>query len=208
MSDIDRLKGTIGRRTGLAKANRFAVFFSLPIVSLNPGTILTNVLSGNRNPMQILNDPRDATFLCESVTLPGKQITTNDYQTNIRPVKKPYGYLNEDVSLTFLLTGDYFMKNVFTQWQNSIINSDKSINYKTQYTSTMTIQQLNDQNLPTYTIQLRNAFPTTVSAIELSNASENTVSRVTVTMAYDDWEEATFAGALLGVGVKALGNLF
>jgi len=208
MPGIDDFKSTIGKRTGLAKPNRFAVFFSLPIININPMSILTNIISGNRNPMQLINDPRDATFLCESCTMPGKQINTTDYITNLRAVKKPYGYINEDVTFTYILTGDYFMKNIFTQWQEQIYNTNQTLNYKKDYTSTVNIQQLNDKNVPIYTVQLRNAYPTTVNAIELNSGAENTAARITVTMAYDDWEEANFTGAMLGVGERLLGKIF
>lgn len=198
--NIDTLKGTIGKRTGVAKTNRFAIYMNLPIVSINPTRILSNVVSGNFNPMQILNDPRDISLLCESCSLPGRQITTTDHVTRIKTIKKTYGYLNEDVSFSFLLTGDYYIKSCFDEWQNGIINYERgTINYREDYVSNVIIQQLNEKNIPIYTCTLRNAFPTTVSSIELSNAGENQIARVNVTMSYDDWDNsASLAGAAIG----------
>ena len=198
--NIDTLKATLGKRTGLAKSNRFAIYMNLPIVSVNPTRLLTNFASGNFNPMQVLNDPRDISLLCESCSLPGRQVTTAEHTYKLKPIKKAYGYLNEDVSFTFLLTGDYYMKGMFDAWQGSVFNQERgTMNYKDDYTSNVIIQQLNDKHLPIYTCTLRNAFPTTVSAVELSNGNENQVSRVTVSLAYDDWDDnASFAGAAIG----------
>lgn len=204
-SSIDTFKATLGRRTGFAKANRFAVYMNLPLISINPGTILTNIVSGNTNPLQIFNDPRDISLLCEQATLPGRTINTADYQTNMKVRKMPQGYLNDDVSFTFLLTGDMYIKNVFTKWQDSIVDTErKTAKYKDDFTSTVIIQQLNDKNDPAYTCRLLKAFPVSVSQIDLGNTNENTISRVTVTFAYDDWDENNFGGALLGGAQRLL----
>jgi len=204
-SSIDTFKSTLGRRTGFAKANRFAVYMNLPLISVNPGTILTNIISGNTNPLQIFNDPRDISLLCETASLPGRTINTADYQTNMKVRKMPQGYLNDDVSFTFLLTGDMYIKNTFTQWQDSIVNTEnKTAKYKDDFTSTVIIQQLNDNNDPAYTCRLLKAYPVSISQIDLGNTNENTISRVTVTFAYDDWDEQNLGGALLGGAQRLL----
>jgi hypothetical protein len=205
LMDIETLKSTIGRRTGLAKANRFTVFIPLPLISLSPATILGNVLSGNTNPLQLINDPRDISLLCESVQLPGRTIATNDYMTSPKSRKMPYGFINDEVSFTFLLTGDMYIKNVMSSWQEQIMNTETyELAFKDEYVSTLIIQQLNDKNIPVYTAKLKNAFPVSISSVELSNTSENTASRITVAFAYDDWEEENFAGTLIGGIANAL----
>lgn len=203
--DIDTLKSTLGRRTGLAKANRFAVYIPLPLLSLNPASILGNIVSGNTNPLQVFNDPRDISLLCESVQLPGRTISTNEYMTSPKARKMPYGFINDDVSFTFLLTGDMYIKNVMTGWQEQIIDTESyQLSFKDDYVSTVIIQQLNDKNIPVYTCKLNNAFPVSVSSVELGNTNENTASRITVTFAYDDWEEQNLAGTLVGALANAL----
>jgi hypothetical protein len=203
--DIETLKGTIGRRTGVAKANKFAVYIPLPLISLNPASILGNIVSGNTNPLQVLNDPRDISLLCETATIPGRTISTTDYMTSPKVKKQAYGYINDDVSMTFLLTGDYYIKNVMTGWQDQVMNSQTyELSFKDDYVSTIIVQQLNDQNIPVYTVKLKNAFPVSVSSIELANGSESTITRVTVNFAYDDWEEENLAGTLVGAVANAL----
>ena len=206
-ASIDTLKSTLSKRQGVAKQNKFSIYMSLPLISINPASILTNLASGGGfNPMSLINDPRDISLLCESCSLPGRQITTTEHITNIKAVKKAYGYINDDVTFTFLLTGDYYIKQVFDDWQNKVINFDGgTINYKDDCVSTVTIQQLGASNIPIYTCNLRNAFPVNVSAVELSNASENSIARVSVTMAYDEWSDsASLAGSILGIAANKL----
>lgn len=200
-ASIDSLKSTIGRRSGVARQNRFAVYMNLPLISIDVGNIITNLVSGNFNPLQIINDPRDISLLCETAQLPGRNISTNEYFTNMKARKMPYSYINDDVSFTFLLTGDYYIKDVFDGWINKIVNKEnKTLNYKDNFVSEVEIQQLNDQNIPVYSCKLLKAFPVTVSSVDLSNSGSD-VSRVTITFAYDDWEETSTTGSAIAAKI-------
>ena len=127
---------------------------------------------------------------------------TNEYFTNMKARKMPYSYINDDVSFTFLLTGDYYLKDVFDGWINKIVNMDtKTLHYKDDFVSEVEIQQLNDQNIPVYSCKLLKAFPISVSGVELANTSENTVARLTVSFAYDDWKESTSAGSAIAAKI-------
>jgi len=204
-ANIDTFKAMMSRRSGLAQANRYAVFMNLPLISINPGTILTNLISGNRNPLQLFNDPRDIGMLAEIVSLPGRTIQTAEYATNMKVRKMPQGYVSDDVTITFLLTGDMYIKNIMEQWQESLIDtSRKAQKYKKDGVSDMLIQTLNKDNNANYTIKLKNVFPTSVSQIDLGNNNENTITRVSVTFAYDDWTRDNVSGALLGAGQRLL----
>lgn len=189
MSDIDKLKSTISKKGGLAKANRFNVMFTPPSGSLLNGNLqgaIASAISGNFSAKNLINDPRDISLLCDSVSIPGKQISTLDVQTVKQLVKVPYGYLTDDVSLSFLLTNDYHMKTMFDAWINNIIDNDKyCVAYKKDIVTDVIIQQLDEQNTPIYGVKLEGAFPVTMSEIPLSNESENTISRLNVSFAYD-----------------------
>ena len=65
-ASIDTIKSTLGKRGGIAPANRFAIYMNLPLISINPGSIISNIASGGGfNPMSLINDPRDISLLCE-----------------------------------------------------------------------------------------------------------------------------------------------
>ncbi len=186
---IERIKSLISKKGGLAKANRFNVMFTPPdltLFNLDLQGLLQKALTDNLNPKNVLNDPRDISLLCDSVSIPGKQISTIDYQSVRQSVKVPYGTVQDDVDLGFLLTNDYHMKTVFDKWINSIVDAEKyCVAYKKDITCDVVIQQLDEQDTPIYGVKLEGAFPVSMSNIELSNQSENTVQRLNVSFTYD-----------------------
>ena len=127
---IDTMKSTINRRGGLARGNRYAVYISHPSKSINsllgynPATLLSNLISGDGvNIADFIQDPRDMFLLCQSITLPGKRISTIEAAHNHNIAKKPYSAATDEVTMTFLLTNDYYIKKYFDMWQEMIIDT-------------------------------------------------------------------------------------
>ena len=196
---IDTMKSTINRRGGVARGNRYAVYITHPSKGMNsflkfdPATLLSNLISGDGvNLGDFISDPRDMFLLCQSASLPGKRITTTEATHNHNRTKKPYSMMTEEVTMSFLLTNDYYVKRYFDMWQNMIID-DSGDHYKTMYkrdySTDVTIQQLSTSNdfIPGYSIQLLNAYPIQVSSVELSNGGDGLLE-VSVTWEYDNWK--------------------
>ncbi len=191
-NSIDDMKSLISKKGGLARTNRFQVIFTPPSVSLlnlNPEVLVGSLVSGSFKVKNLINDPRDISLLCVSAQLPGRQITTADYIAEKQAVPQVQSIIDEDVTLKFMLTNDYYMKIMFDNWVNSIVDLDKyRVGYKKDFAVDVVIQQLNDKNIPVYGVRLENAFPTTVAAIELDNSSENSIQELSVTFSYDKYE--------------------
>ena len=165
---IDDISTNISKRGGFAAANFFAVTFIGP-ASLNPNPYLVNVL-------------------CESVQLPGRSISTFEHGMTRQVTKRPYSFINSDVTLTFLITNDFYIKNLFDKWMRCVIDdSNGKIYYKNQYVSDMTISVLDRKHDMIYKVNLENAYPIDINVIELSSTSENTVLRMSVTLTYDNY---------------------
>ena len=78
-SSVDDFKATIGRRSGLARQNRFAIFMTPPgqtLLNLDLQNAAANLISGSFSLGSLVNDPRDIALLCESCQFPGRQIQT------------------------------------------------------------------------------------------------------------------------------------
>jgi hypothetical protein len=215
---IDTLKSTINRRGGIARGNRYAVYISHPSKGLNsllkfdPATLLSNLISSNGvNLVDFISDPRDMFLLCQSASLPGKRITTTEATHNHNRSKKPYSMMTEEVTMTFLLTNDYYVKKYFDMWQNMVID-DSGDHYKTyykrDYCSDVTIQQLSTGNdfIPGYSIKLENAYPIQVSSVELGNGGDG-ILEVSITWEYDNWRTVGFVEGFKDLANNLIGSI-
>ena len=211
MPQVDSLKSIIGKRQGLAKTNRFLTIFTPPsqaLVNLNPFDIIGRIANETFNARSFVSDPRDIAFLCESTQIPGRNINTLDFQAEKETLKIPNGFIDDDITMTFLLTGDYYMKDMMETWMSSIIDTERyQAGYKVNYQTDIVIQQLNDFDKNIYGIRLKNAYPINIAAIELNNTSENTIQRVTVTFAYDRYIPENFLQSKISQTLSAIPNL-
>jgi|TARA_R110000764_G_scaffold192188_1_gene277404 hypothetical protein len=218
MNSIDNLKATIAKKGGLAMQNRFQIFFTPPTANsvkslLNQdigsliGDLAKNAISGG-SAKNLIPDPRDISILCEAVSFPGRQISTIDYIAERQGIKVPYSVINEDVSMTFLLTNDYFIKKMFDAWSTGIFDVEKyRAGYKKDFVTDIVIQQLDQNNVPVYSVRLEGAFPTTISAVNLDNNSENTIQKMTVTMSYENYIPEGLVDTAFSTASVALNSL-
>lgn len=207
--NVDNFKTAVSKRGGLAPGNRFAVYMPLPLISIDPQELIAKAFGkGNSGKNNFFQDPRDVSILCDSVTMPGRQISTNEVANNMLGIKMPYNYINDDVNMSFHITNDHFTKKFFEKWVNSIFDRKRMImNYRSSYTSDIVIQQLDQRDVPVYTCTLKNAYPVTVTSYELSNSSENTTQKLSVTFTYEDWSEEGFVESVLSKGKVLLGSV-
>ena len=81
--NIDTLKASIAAKGGVARTNRFNVIFTPPkqsLLNLKPEVLVGQLASGDTPSVRsLINDPRDISLLCESVSIPGRSISTIDY---------------------------------------------------------------------------------------------------------------------------------
>jgi len=180
---VDVLKSIIGKRNGIARLNRFTV--ELPRIA---GTTITL---------------DETTVLCKTVSIPGKGIATHDRRIMTENEKIGYGYIVQEVPMTFLLLNDYGMRDYFDKWMNSIVNQENhEVSYKTEYQKNIKIHQLRtpieadrfaffgtneiNRSNKIYSVELENAFPTTLNSIDFSN-DPDVIGEVSVSMAYTKW---------------------
>lgn len=207
--NVDKFKTALSKRGGLAPGNRFAVYMPLPLISIDPQELIAKAFGkGNAGGNNFFQDPRDLSILCDSVTMPGRQISTNELANNMLAIKMPYNYINDDVTMSFHITNDHFTKKFFEKWVNSIFDRKRMImKYRSSYTSDIVIQQLDQRDVPVYTCTLKNAYPTTVTSYELNNSSENSTQKVSITFTYEDWSEEGFVESVLSKGKVLLGSV-
>ena len=201
---IEDLKALVNTKLGFARPNKFLV--TLPTVGVGGGLLagIIGAFSGIGGGAS----PRELNILCSNVTMPGKQILTNDRRIGMEFQKVAYGYAVDDVTMTFYLMNDYGVKDYFDSWRSTILDEEgQESNYKNEYAKTVTIHQLRQQlkgfskqlgpirfnaglgGGSVYSVNLIEAFPIAASAIELNNDLDGLV-QLQVTFAYTNWKRA------------------
>jgi len=195
---IDDMKSLIGKRGGIARGNRYGVKITHPLKNINihsqeklkeeyqniPPTIF-----------EMIQDGRDTYMLCSAVSLPGKRISTTEATHNHNLAKKPYSMATDEVSMTFLLTNDYYIKKYFDLWQEMIVDSTHShykTRYKKEYVADVIIEALDSSkdiqvtDHRGYSNILENAYPIQMSQVELGEGQEG-LMELTITWEYDNF---------------------
>ena len=210
---IDDLKSEINKRGGIGRTNRFNVFFTPPtqaLINIDLGAIIGSLIRGDFNKNQLITDPRSLTLLCESATLPSRALGTSDYTaTGKHSEKRVQSYADGDVSFSFLVTNDFYIKRMVDDWQEIIVNSEtNTLGYKKNYTCDVVIQQLNQENEVVYGAKLINAFPSSIGAMQLTSAAGGE-SKIEITMQYDRFVvEDTLSSSLSAIRSAIPGKLF
>ena len=203
-NSIEDIKALANTKLGFARNNKFLV--TLPSVGVGGG-LLAGIV-GAFGGVGGGASPRELNILCSNVTMPAKQILTNERRIGMELQKVAYGYAVDDISMTFFLMNDYGVKDYFDSWRSTILDEEgQASNYKNEYAKTVTIHQLRQplkgfsrQVGPirfnaglgggsVYSVNLIEAFPIASSAIELNNDLDGLV-QLNVTFAFTNWKRA------------------
>ena len=212
--NIDDMKALIVKRGGIARGNRYGVQITNPIRVKNQMDSGLDYLSNNITKEGIdtsfIGNGRDVFILCTAVSLPGKLINTTEATHNHNMSKKPYSMTTDQVTMTFLLTNDYYMKKYFDFWMELIVDSSGNhykTAYKSEYSRDVEIHALNTKNENIgYGVKLEHAYPIQISQVELGESQEG-LMQVTVTWEYDNWKITHMKQGFGGSDEKLLSEL-
>ena len=116
---IEQLKNAVGSGGGVASGNLFRVILPAQEQSQN------------------------IDLLCRSTNMPGRQILTNERLIGVSKQTVAYGYEKPNVTMTFLVLNDPYVRYFFEEWMNLIVdNTTYQIGYFNDYTRNINIQQL------------------------------------------------------------------
>ena len=172
MSSIDRFQSTMNQ---MARPNRFDVVFTLP-KALPPSILQTNT--------------RDLSLRLQSVSFPGKNITTTE-DTNVYgpsyEVAQGLSYA-DSIQMTFILRNTHAEKEIFNEWQDIIVDPvSYDLEYYQNYITNFQCFQLDEKDRKTAGIELVEVFPKTVNPLEYTQATNNETLRLQVDFAFREW---------------------
>lgn len=177
---------------GLASPNRFEVLIPIPPAlqqqSGNTNQSTTNFFDNEAVRLirtfagsgQVENT-RGLAIMCAKAPLPGKTLSTVENRYNSDFQKNPYGIVYDDQEMVFYASGDMVEKNMLDAWMNLIVDPfTHEVSYLRDYTTNITIHQLDKNDRPVYTVILEEAYPYMVNSMDLDNASTNEIQRISV----------------------------
>jgi hypothetical protein len=125
-------------------------------------------------------------------SLPPVNISTKSFKIFGPTYQRPFGaeYGGEGISLTFHVDRDMKVKKFFDEWTAKVVDPDSGlVGYQEEYTTTIRLRQLDEQDTVTYGIELTEAFPRSVNLLELNNSAQNQTHRLNVLFAYRYWKD-------------------
>jgi hypothetical protein len=130
---------------------------------------------------------KDLVYLCEVAEFPGRTFMNSDIRYYGPSVKFPFQTVYEDVNFTFLCRINSQERQFFDSWLEMINPIDTfDFNYKNEYSTSIDIFQLDEEQKATYAITLREAYPIQISPQPVTWADDN-FQRLAVTFTYSSW---------------------
>lgn len=174
------------RSDSLARVNRFEVLINPP----------KNMIDTNRA------NAGAVSLYCEMSSLPPFNVSTKSFKIFGPTYQRPFGaeFGGEGIAMTFHVDREMKVKKFFDNWASIVVDpSSGLVGYQDEYTSTIVLRQLDEQDNVTYEIELEEAFPRSINPLELNNSAQNQTHRLNVLFAYRYWRKT-----LVGINDKFL----
>ena len=138
-----------------------------------------------------VGDNRAIQLRCESVTLPGRNLSTTG-DTNVHgPLREVVNNVNyaDSVSMVFQASADLRERVFFEKWQYIAFNQETwNVGYYNDYASgSVDIYLLDKNNQRKYGLKLMECFPKSIAQTDLSYASNNEIIKISIDMNFRYW---------------------
>jgi hypothetical protein len=123
---------------------------------------------------------------CDSVTIPGRSLSTTPYRFYGPARNMPYEPIySGEMNLSIILSADMRERNFFESWINSIVNP---FNYKfafyDEYVTNMTVAVLDKSDTPTAVFVVEEVYPKAIGDIQMGYDRENDFLKTEVTLCF------------------------
>ena len=136
-------------------------------------------------------------WLCDTINIPSRSLTTTEFRTYGLPVKRPYGSVYTESQMEFLCTRNMGEKKFFDAWLNYIFNNrsydiayyDKYVTDIDIYHFDRSVSDANDLDKSTYHIKLEEAYPTLVGEVSMNHTASE-ILKLPITFTYKKYVHA------------------
>ena len=173
---LNDVLGAFRSNEGYAQPNRYEVIINPPQGQQLDNTYSTTNMANSRKLKQL-------SLRCESVNLPGQNISTADDTNIYGPVRQVAESVNyaEDIGLTFQASSGLEERDYFEDWHRRIYNEQNwNMQYYDTYVGSLEIYLLDRENKRRYGLKCWEAYPKTIGPIALSYGTNNEIARISV----------------------------
>jgi len=168
---------------GYAHPNLYEVIINPPQGQQLSNTYSTTNMGNSRKLKQL-------SLRCESVNLPGQNISTTDDTNIYGPIRQVAESVNfaEDIGLTFQASSGLEERDYFEDWHRRIYNEQNwNMQYYDTYVGSLEIYLLDRENKRRYGLKCWEAYPKTIGPIALSYGTNNEIARISVDFIFRYW---------------------
>ena len=187
---VDTFRAKLESGGGPAYGDRYHVTFTAPTgVAAEAASYLSDE--------NVSSVTSRLSWLCDTINIPSRSLTTTEFRTYGLPVKRPYGSVYTESQMEFLCTRNMGEKKFFDAWLNYIFNNrtyDMAYydNYRTDidiYHFDRSVSTANDLSKSTYHIKLLEAYPTLVGEVSMNHTATE-VLKIPITFTYKKYVHA------------------
>ena len=190
---LNEILGTTNSKNGMSRPNRYEVTLFPPSGTRGSKGLGSNVFTKIMGDLLGDGTVRATGLRCESISMPGRNMDSTP-DTNIYGPEREVvtGYSFGDINAVFQCSSDMREKKYWETWQRLCYNPQTfDIGYYNDYTGSVEIHTLDEQENRRYGVKLIEAYPKAIAAQALSYAPGATYQTVDVTIAYRYWVNLT-----------------
>ena len=190
---LNEFIGLLRSDDGYARNNRYEVILIPPTGARSTNGQPTNAMASEMSKLLGDGTVRRASLRCQSIDMPGRTIDTAPDTNIYGPVREiAQGYTYAELTAVFQLSSDLKERRVFETWQRLAFDPQSwSMGYYDDYTGSIQIYQLDEQNNRRYGVELIECFPKTVGELTYDYSAVNTQQKVQITFSYRYWKNLT-----------------
>ena len=190
---LNEILGTTNSKDGMSRPNRYEVTLFPPSGTRGSKGLGSNVFTKIMGDLLGDGTVRATGLRCEAISMPGRNMDSTP-DTNIYGPEREIvtGYSFGDINATFQCSSDMREKKYWETWQRLCYNPQTfDIGYYHDYTGSVEIHTLDEQENRRYGVKLVEAYPKSIAAQSLGYATNNSYQTIDVTIAYRYWTNLT-----------------
>ena len=190
---LNEILGLVRGTDGVAKQTRYEVILIPPTGARGTNTTPSNAFASQMSDLTGDGTARATSLKCEQISMPGRNIDTAPDNNIYGPVREiAQGWSFADITAQFQLSSDLKERRFFETWQRLSFNPDTwNMGYYDDYTGTIQIFQLDEQDNRRYGVELIECFPKSIDALTYDYSAINTQQKASVTFSYRYWKNLT-----------------